>query len=83
MKVREKPGRADYSEGSKGNVFTSSREERDTVVSVSFSVLFLFFITVLLHSLNNQIVLWGLLLNPAAPHLPFPLPLEKLLKLFS
>ena len=32
-------------------------------------------------SLNNEIVLWGLLLNPAAPHLLFPL--EKLLKLFS
>ena len=71
MKVREKPGRVDYSEGSKGNIFTSSREERDAVVSVSFSVLFLFFIKVLLHSLNNQIVLWGLLLNQQLPTCPF------------
>lgn len=44
MKVKENPGSVDNSEGSKGNIFTSSREERDAVVSVIFlSFLFSFY----------------------------------------
>ena len=52
MKVKENPGRVDYSEGFKVNIFTSSNEEREAVVSVFFRVLFLFCIKVTLAQLK-------------------------------
>lgn len=43
MKVKENPGRVDYSEGFKVNIFTSSNEEGEAVVSVLFSFVFIFY----------------------------------------